>query len=667
MRFTITLKIIVCTSLLLLLGVAMGIFAAIASSDSERTSVDIRDTYVAVSTVSTQFNNRMLVLRALMQMYMLKPSEAAHKDIVAEMERGNAVLDKAVALAEQPRVKELMPEVAQGIMEVDALTDEYMSIAKRHIDTMLEDSKHNAAFLAAGAVLEENVEKMRVNIRNALNRAIRNGGDTALTLSGNYEKASNMYRDALLARDFYSRGVALFDATWINRSLEQLAGTEKILKELLESLFIEENIALADKITEALAGMKTHAQWTYQAYSNMAAENVKRGELNRSMIAKNNEIGTMVDTQLTQAATGAAASLGTASVTSIVFAIVVLVAGVLIMLFLYFSVTKPLGAFVGMVGSLTSGDGDLTKRLPANGRDELSDLAVAFNRFIENVQEIVVEVKRSADELASANNQLASTMEELSTTFGSQTEEVTSIVTDMEQVRDDSRNSVADLNTCLTIMNEASDETDKGTKKLADVRDSISAIHAKAESLSETISRLSDSSAQIGDILNVINDIADQTNLLSLNAAIEAARAGEAGRGFAVVADEVKKLAERTQKATSEIETIISSLLKESEMASNEMSETAVAVNSGVEIIDETAKSFEQVISGIYNVRENTTAIVGTVTGQFDTIQAVGDKTQVVASGVEESNAAVSEVTITVSHLQEMTEKLKAMVERFKS
>ena len=161
MRFTITLKIIVCTSLLLLLGVAMGIFAAIASSDSERTSVDIRDTYVAVSTVSTQFNNRMLVLRALMQMYMLKPSEAAHKDIVAEMERGNAVLDKAVALAEQPRVKELMPEVAQGIMEVDALTDEYMSIAKRHIDTMLEDSKHNAAFLAAGAVLEENVEKIR--------------------------------------------------------------------------------------------------------------------------------------------------------------------------------------------------------------------------------------------------------------------------------------------------------------------------------------------------------------------------------------------------------------------------------------------------------------------------------------------------------------------------
>ena len=532
---------------------------------------------------------------------------------------------------------------------------------------MLGDLKVNAEFLKAGAALQEDVEKMRINIRNALNRNIRNGDEQAIHYSNNYENASNMFRDALIARDWYTQGVATFDPKWVGDSIEKLNSTEKILNSLMATLNIPENIALAESITAELNTMKKSAQSTYDLYTRMVVNAEKRSEMNNKMVALNTEIGTIVDKELADAASEAAKSLSMASTISLVFVVVVLLAGMAIMFFLYLTVTKPLGNFVVMVGSLTSGDGDLTKRIPANGRDELSDLAVAFNKFIENVQEIVVEVKRSADELASANNQLASTMEELSTTFGSQTEEVTSIVTDMDQVRDDSRNSVADLNTCLTIMNEASDETDKGTKKLADVRSSISAIHAKAESLSETISRLSDSSAQIGDILNVINDIADQTNLLSLNAAIEAARAGEAGRGFAVVADEVKKLAERTQKATSEIETIISSLLKESEMAYSLKKSKFLPINSGVEIIDETAKSFEQVISGIYNVRENTTSIVGTVTGQFDTIQAVGDKTQVVASGVEESNAAVSEVTITVSHLQEMTEKLKAMVERFKS
>ena len=190
-------------------------------------------------------------------------------------------------------------------------------------------------------------------------------------------------------------------------------------------------------------------------------------------------------------------------------------------------------------------------------------------------------------------------------------------------------------------------------------------IKNETVSLESVVSELAESSNQIGEILSVINDIANQTNLLALNAAIEAARAGEAGRGFAVVADEVRKLAERTQHATGEIESIITSLQQKSNLASVEMTKSVESVQAGVDNIGETNAGFKSAVESVMDLHREMKSVAASVSNQYSTILTVVDNTQVIAAGIEESNSAVSEVNRTVAHLQERTDGLKTLVSRF--
>ncbi len=275
-------------------------------------------------------------------------------------------------------------------------------------------------------------------------------------------------------------------------------------------------------------------------------------------------------------------------------------------------------------------------------------------------------VTEATEDVASSNNQLASTMEELSSTFSEQAHQVSDTAISLDSINSTVKVTVDSLKSNQEVVDNTVVSANDGEKQLTDLKLSMEKIHTDADSLSDTITSLANSSSEIGNIVTVINDIADQTNLLALNAAIEAARAGEAGRGFAVVADEVRKLAERTQKATSEVTTIVSTLQQEALTASSAMGMEAEKVKEGVNNIERTEDVFNKIFTGIDGINSVMSTIREDMDNEYSTVQTVHETATIIAAGIEESSNAVNEVTQTIEHLQERVETLKMMLTRFK-
>ena len=665
MKITLKVKIFAIIILLITMALIMGLFAFLSMKNAANTTEDMSQKYMYVYTLNTTIGLNAMDFRRFFYIIQRTPNNANLETITNMGNKTTGAMSQMHTFMQDKTNKNLMPEVAAIVPEFNTAVNTYISTAVNQLTLRVQNAPKEDEFLKN----IDNFIKESDNFRDTVRKMINNAEtpEEAIRYFRNYDRISDINIDMGTVKDDFSNAVAL-------NSLKDLLHIEALLKNIYNNLNnIRDNLNnrnLINNVTaminssEKLIQNYNHLKDVYTKMQNIAVSRTASLKTMEEMIEK---VRVVVNTMTKESSESSINTILRANIVIFVLLILMIITAVFSLITVQTTVLAPINMFVKTAKNLTSGDKDLTIRLTTKTKDELAELALYFNTFIENVQTIVKEVKEAAQDVASGNNQLAATMEEFSATFSSQAEQVDNIVVDMNVIKNNSEEATNEMSQNLNKIDETTQRTIEGQHKLNNIKNTMLEISDNTKQLSKIIDNLLESSTQIGEILTVINDIADQTNLLALNAAIEAARAGDAGRGFAVVADEVRKLAERTTKATSEIENIISSLQHESEQAAVAMKSADTSVSTGVDVIEETASSFTYVVGGVHDVTNSTHSMMTNFEEQYHTIQDVTDKTQAIASGIEESNVAVSEVTVTVDHLQERTEKLKTLVEQFKS
>ncbi|MBF0556702.1 MAG: methyl-accepting chemotaxis protein [Nitrospirae bacterium] len=326
------------------------------------------------------------------------------------------------------------------------------------------------------------------------------------------------------------------------------------------------------------------------------------------------------------------------------------------------SITIPLAKAVDASNRLADGDLTVTvESVYSQNKDETGELLLSLGNMTDKIRTIIMNVREAANNLASESNVLSAASEQTSRGVAEQTGRAIQIATASEEMS----KTVMDIAGNSSGIASSALETAETAKKGENiVKSSVKEVKAIADTVSESasfISSLGDRSKEIGDIVNVINDIADQTNLLALNAAIEAARAGEQGRGFAVVADEVRKLAERTARATSEISGMIGGIQKDVSRAVTSMNEATKRVGIGVESVTKAGSALNDIVNGVDSLQlmvqqiasatEEMSTVSETITGDIETVANVSKETSSSSGLISQSASDLSKLSTGLQQL----------------
>ena len=294
----------------------------------------------------------------------------------------------------------------------------------------------------------------------------------------------------------------------------------------------------------------------------------------------------------------------------IVATAIMVISLLLAMIYSRASITRPLNTLIERARNLSSGDGDLTRKLEINGKDEIAQASEAINNFIEKVRILINDAKHLSSENSSVANELSST----SLQTGKRVEDSTIIVNNTtkkgEEIQKSMRESIVTAEDSKADLQKASGYIKSANDAIKNLANQIINSAQIESQMAVKIEQLSKDAEQVKSVLVVINDIADQTNLLALNAAIEAARAGEHGRGFAVVADEVRKLAERTQSSLVEINATISVIVQAISDSSEQMSinsKTIQELTSVANNVENTINVMSEAMSNAIIMSDKTT------------------------------------------------------------
>ncbi|QOY34820.1 methyl-accepting chemotaxis protein [Anaerobacillus isosaccharinicus] len=383
--------------------------------------------------------------------------------------------------------------------------------------------------------------------------------------------------------------------------------------------------------------------------------------------------------------------------TIVLFNIIATVIGIVISLVVALITAKkivaPITAVVNVVERVAKGD--LTgKAIEVKSNDELGRLTASTNEMAINLRSLLTKTTETSSQVAAASEELTASSHQ--TTVA--TNQIAATIKDVAQGAEvtvsgtkESARAMEEMTTGIQRIAESSSvvaessldathEAQEGNKSLQRVIEQMNSISEAVKEATVIIGRLGERSNEIGSILGVITTIADQTNLLALNAAIEAARAGEHGKGFAVVADEVRKLAEESRQSAAKISSVIHEIQAETSVAVKTMDNGTKEVEAGINVVEETGYAFERILGAIQNVSSQIQEVSATaeqmsasseeVSASVDEMANVAVETaehfQLVASGAEQQLSSMEEIKTSANNLSELAQELQEEIKKFK-
>jgi len=410
----------------------------------------------------------------------------------------------------------------------------------------------------------------------------------------------------------------------------------------------EANVQIRDVVTEFMANMEKVAATSKEIEQQIGQ---MRGEINqlseKNMVAGFDFFRSRISTLL-------------------VILFVASAALVVLTLTLSRSILRPIRGMTSMLHDIADGEGDLTKRIHVNSNDEISEACHLFNSFIEKLHGIISLISGTSDQVAAASDLLHSTAERIASGAEEVAAQAETVATAGEEM---SATSGTIAQNCLLAAEgaqRASQTAGGGTEVVERSVAVMGQIAERVQESAKTVENLGARSDQIGAIIGTIEDIADQTNLLALNAAIEAARAGEQGRGFAVVADEVRALAERTTRATREIGEMIKAIQSETRGAVAAMGQGVRQVETGTMEASRSGEALRDILEQVVSVASQINQIATAAEEQTATTSEISGKMHHINEVVKRTSYGAQESAVAAAQLHNNAEELQRLVRQFR-
>ena len=330
------------------------------------------------------------------------------------------------------------------------------------------------------------------------------------------------------------------------------------------------------------------------------------------------------------------------------------------------SITRPLRNSMSAMANIASGEADLTRDLDVSGNDELTTLGRDFNRFTGKLRSVISQLLETAQSLGQSSQTLGSVSGDAFQQSQQQLQQMELVATAINEVTYAVQEVAKNAEHAASEVGDAENQAGQGQQNIEASLQQIDQLSATISQAVGVIQSLADETTKIGSVLEVIGSIADQTNLLALNAAIEAARAGEQGRGFAVVADEVRLLAQRTQQSTAEIQTMIERLQKNSGAAVNVIMESNRASQLTVEQASQAGESLGQIAQALRILSGLNASIASATLQQSHVVEDINQNVTQAAGLAQQSTDAAEQTREAGKHLGELAERLNSLLRQFR-